>query len=491
MQTIPSSGGPPLRTERTTPEALRALPTTGRRVVDPADTWVPEGYEVEAVVVGLSLPCGLGVAPDGTVYVSEGGSTWPTRPYMPSRLLEFKPTGETRVLGIEGLGGLRGLTCHDGYVYATAKGGYFSRLLRFDPRTLEREIILEKMPDGGWHEPGGPVFGPDGMMYFAQGSISLQGVMQPAGFTVDVARHPDAHDIPGEDVTLSGNNLWTRDPASPYPYLVETGAYKPFRTPAEKGEVVKGQLWCTTGVWRARPDGSDVELLAWGIRNPFGMAIDEQGELYVSDNDFEEKTNRAIGEDPDRIWHIRNASRPHGSVERPDWYGFPDIAGDGLPVWHEAHRPNRETPAEPLLENHPEWAGPAAFLFAPHTGMAKMDFCRSDEFGFRGELFACLWGTMAPLNSIREKEFTNGFEVVRCNPRTGEKETFFRNRHPGPASSQQASGGIERPVDCKFAPDGKTLYVLDFGRSDLTRNVMLSYAHTGVLWKITRKEANA
>jgi anaerobic selenocysteine-containing dehydrogenase len=82
------------------------------------------------------------------------------------------------------------------------------------------------------------------------------------------------------------------------------------------------------------------------------------------------------------IGHVKNASRPHGSVEKPDWYGFPDIAGDGLPVWHEAHRPNRETPAEPLLENHPEWAGPAAFLFEPHTGMAKMDFCRSDEFGF-------------------------------------------------------------------------------------------------------------
>lgn len=42
---------------------------------------------------------------------------------------------------------------------------------------------LHKMPDGGWHEPGG-------LMYFAQGSISLQGVIQPAGFTVDVVRHP-------------------------------------------------------------------------------------------------------------------------------------------------------------------------------------------------------------------------------------------------------------------------------------------------------------
>ena len=45
-------------------------------------------------------------------------------------------------------------------------------------------------------------------------------------------------------------------------------------------------------------------------------------------------------------------------------------------------------------------------------------------------------------------------------------------------------------MDCKFGPDGRTLYVLDFGRSDLTESMMLSYGHTGVLWRITRKEAH-
>ena len=29
----------------------------------------------------------------------------------------------------------------------------------------------------------------------------------------------------------------------------------------------------------------------------------------------------------------------------PDWYGFPDICGDGLPAWHESHVPSRGTPA--------------------------------------------------------------------------------------------------------------------------------------------------
>lgn len=78
-------------------------------------------------------------------------------------------------------------------------------------------------------------------MYFAQGSVSLQGVVLPAGYTVDIAKHPTAQDYPGQDVTLTGNNVWSRDPRAPYPYYVETGPFKPYGVPATKGEVVKGE----------------------------------------------------------------------------------------------------------------------------------------------------------------------------------------------------------------------------------------------------------
>lgn len=59
----------------------------------------------------------------------------------------------------------------------------------------------------------------------------------------------------------------------------------------------------------------------------------------------------AIAQDPDRVWRVKNARTLHGSVTEPEWFGFPDIAGDGLPVWHESHLPTRGTPAQPLLEN--------------------------------------------------------------------------------------------------------------------------------------------
>lgn len=65
--------------------------------------------------------------------------------------------------------GPRGLAIHDGGLYVAVMGGYFSQIHRWDLKTKERTVIIDKMPDGGWHEPGGPIFGPDELMYFSQG----------------------------------------------------------------------------------------------------------------------------------------------------------------------------------------------------------------------------------------------------------------------------------------------------------------------------------
>ncbi|MFC6998822.1 PQQ-dependent sugar dehydrogenase [Rufibacter roseus] len=464
---------------------LQNLPTPARPVINASDVVVPEGYTVEPVMVGLSFPTDVSFAPDGTIFVSEGGSSWPTRPYMPARILVRKPSGETEAITMNVQAGPRSVTWHNGDLYFTLKGGYHMQVVRYSLETGEMKILIDALPSGGWHEPGGPVFGPDGLMYFGNGSVTQQGVALPAGFTVDLAKHPNAHDVPGQDVTLTGNNVRSRDPRMPYPYMVESGAFKPFGTPAKKGEVVKGELFCNSAVWRSRPDGTDVELLAWGIRNPFGMAINDDGELYVTDNDFEEKGERAIANDPDRIWHIKKAREPFGSVKTPDWYGFPDICGDGLPVNHPSHLPSRGKAAELLIENPPKWAGPAAFLEKPHSCMCKMDFCRSDAFGYKGELFVAEWGTLAPLNSPRPEDLDHGFRVIRVDVNKGTAEPFLHNKTMGPASSV-GGGGIERPVSCKFGPDG-SLYVLDFGVAKVTPGNMLAFAHTGVLWKVTRK----
>ena len=58
---------------------LRLL-TTARPFINADDIQVPEGYKVEAVVAELSFPCGMGFTDDSTLFILEGGSTWPTHP---------------------------------------------------------------------------------------------------------------------------------------------------------------------------------------------------------------------------------------------------------------------------------------------------------------------------------------------------------------------------------------------------------------------------
>jgi glucose/arabinose dehydrogenase len=463
---------------------LRRFTVPARPRVNPSEVSVPEGYTVEVVVVGLSFPTGMGFGDDGTLYILEGGSVWPTRPALPPRILRLDRDRRLDAVAEEGLGGPRGVAVHEGHLYVSAKGDYHSRITRYELDGSNPTCVVDGLPDGGWHEPGGPVFGPDGLMYFGQGSVSQNGVVLPHGFMVDLARHATAHDVPGVDVTLTGNDVDTEDPTAPYPFIVHTGAFKPFGTPSQPGEVIKGRLKCSSGIWRSRPDGSDMELLAWGVRNPYGMAISSDGELYVSDNDFEEKGERAIKGDPDRVWHIAKASTPHGSVTTPDWYGFPDLCADGLPAWHESHLPDRGRPAKQLIADPPPWAGPAAYLEKPHSCMTKMDFCRTEAFGRPGRLFVSEWGTLAPMNSPDPDDLRNGFKVITVDVASGTAEDFVTNAEPGPAS-MLGTGGIERPVDCKFAPDG-SLYVLDFGLSPVDVGKHVSYGHTGVLWRVSR-----
>jgi len=91
------------------------------------------------------------------------------------------------------------------------------QIARYSLSTGELKILIDQIPSRGWHEPGGPIFGPHGLMYFGHGSVSQQGVCLPAGFTVDLAKHPNAHDVPGQDVTLTGNNVRSRDPQNALP----------------------------------------------------------------------------------------------------------------------------------------------------------------------------------------------------------------------------------------------------------------------------------
>jgi hypothetical protein len=81
-----------------------------------------------------------------------------------------------------------------------------------------------------------------------------------------------------------------------------------------------------------------------------------------------------------------------------------------------------------------------------------------------------------------------GFRVVRVEVDTGVMHDFAVNRGEeanGPAS-WLGRGGLERPVAARFSPDGKALYVVDFGVLTIRDGKIRPRQGTGVLWRIER-----
>ena len=114
-----------------------------------------------------------------------------------------------------------------------------------------------------------------------------------------------------------------------------------------------------------------------------------------------------------------------------------------------------------------------------------MDFSRFDAFGHVGEAFIAQFGDMAP--GAGKVLAPVGFNVLRVNVETGVVEDFAVNKgtKDGPAS-KIGGGGLERPLDAKFMPDGSALYIVDFGVMTIGDKPSLR-EKTGVVWRITRE----
>ena len=167
------------------------------------------------------------------------------------------------------------------------------RIIRVSPEGQITSIV-DGLPSFGDHHTDGPVFGNDGWLYFGQGTASNSGVVGEDNAKFGwLKRHPEFHDIPGEDIELTGQNFKTKDVMGGEG-RVETGAFVPFGTTTAPGQVIKGAVKCSGSVLRVRPDGSDLQKVAWGFRNPFGLAFSPDGELYVSDNGYDDRGSRPV-----------------------------------------------------------------------------------------------------------------------------------------------------------------------------------------------------
>lgn len=468
------------------PGCFATLPTqggaytdfSGERRVDPADVLLEPGYRIELVATGLTFPTGIAFDEAGRPHVLEAGYSY-GEVFTTPRLLRLDPGGRAVAVASGEGGPWTGVVFHDGAFYVAK----FGAILRIDPDG-RISTVLNGLPSEGDHHTNGPAIGPDGWLYFGQGTATNSGVVGPDNYQFGwLRRAPRHHDIPCEDIVLSGENFTSENPFrgatdSPFPgnpERVTTGAFVPFGTTSRPGQVVRGRVPCTGAIMRVRPSGGAAELVAWGFRNPFGLTFSPDGRLFVTDNGYDERGSRPVFGTGDLLYR----------VEPGRWYGWPDFYAGRLLDQENRGKSHPGASMRPVLARHPGQPPRPAATFGVHASANGLDFSRDPRFGNVGHAFVAQFGDMVP--GVGKTLAPVGFKVVKVDVTTGVVRDFAVNRGAlqGPASWGN-HGGLERPVAVRFDPAGTALYVVDFGV--LTSDERGNYPRpgTGAVWRITR-----
>jgi glucose/arabinose dehydrogenase len=180
----------------------------------------------------------------------------------------------------------------------------------------------------------------------------------------------------------------------------------------------------SAAVLSVRPDGRDLRVVARGLRNPFGLAVDPvTGRLYAAVN---ERDSLGPAEPAETVVEIRPGRR----------FGWPSC-------WPSYRR-------ERLAGSCRGVTPPLAYL-EPHSSADGLAVYRGDSFGeeYQGNIFVAEWGQY-----LSRKR---GRKVSRVVLRTG---------RPGAVST--FASGFEHPIAVTVDPQG-ALLVADYGRGMIFR----------------------
>jgi glucose/arabinose dehydrogenase len=286
--------------------------------------------------------------------------------------------------------------------------------------------ILSGLPSFGDHHNNRVVFGPDGKMYFGQGTATNSGVVGPDNDWV--VFYPFFHDYPGEDITLNYLNFESKNLLSDTGETAYTGAYSPYGVPnTMQNEVVKGIVKASGSILRANLDGSELEQVAWGLRNPFRLRFDENYQLFCANHGADVRGSRPIANCPDEFQLIVPGT----------WYGWPDYTG-GQPVTLPEYRPENGPQPQFLLRDQPSLPPEPFALFTPHAAIMGFDFNYNPDFGTYGNAFIAEYGSEAPETTGGKPLPGVGHRISEIDMTNGKVYTFAINKS-GVAASEDGA----------------------------------------------------
>ncbi|MBE3589456.1 MAG: PQQ-dependent sugar dehydrogenase [Firmicutes bacterium] len=316
----------------------------------------PQRFARSTFAQGLAQPTAMAFGRDGALYVTE----------LVGRVTVLRDTdGDGRAdqasVFADGLTDPLGVAVLRPGEIVVSQRGRITRLrdTNGDGAADERQDIVTGLPVGR-HQNDNVVVGPDGRLYWGQGSRS---------------DHGESGVVPYEASILSAN-----------------------------------------------VDGSDLKVVATGLRNPYGLAFDAKtGALYATDNG-RDVPDKGV---PDEL----------NLIEAGGDYGWPDCWGAGEGTHCEGTK-------LPLL------------LLPPHSSADGLAVYRGEAFPgeYQGAVFIALWGA-------NDGDPNVGRQVVVALP---PKEAGR------PWTVAPFATGFIHPLAVAVGPDG-ALYVADMGRNEIVR----------------------
>ncbi len=392
------------------------------------------------VASGFDFPTSIALDAAGTLFVAESGL--PFGGAKPGGRIRRVEAGGHRVV-LEGLRQpVNGLTWHDGGFYIS-EGGHPGRISRWQPGQALAPV-LDNLPARGNYHTNMVAIGPDGWLYFSQGAMTNMGVVGLDAYDMAWLKQlPHPCDVPGYDIELAGQLFETADPFAGG--RTATRPFGPFGDGSDPSARLAGQVPCTAAILRCRPDGSALELVAWGLRNAYGLGFLPDGRLLATDQGPDDRGSRPIGNAPDLLYVVKPGA----------WYGWPDFVG-GIPVEDAQFRPTRGPHPQALLANHDQLPPPEhpVLRFAVNAAATKFAVLPPQAPRWPGQLLVALFGDEKPLTA------PPGAKVGR---------TLLRVDPADWSTHKLALPEIERPIDIAVSPDGRQLWVLDFGRFEMLK----------------------
>ncbi len=419
---------------------------------------------VSVIADGFSFPTSLAFDTDGNAYLAESGLPFGGAK-RGGRVWKVTQEGEKLLLA-EDLGQpVTGLVFHNGSLWVSQG----SNPGRIDHLELDGTItnVLNILPGGGNYHTGMVAFGPDGKMYWGQGAMTNTGIIGLDALTMGwLKKLPHSVDIPGYDVVLNDVRVETKNPFVDDPdATLITGPYSQFGETVAQGTRIQAQVPATSAIHRANPDGTEMELVAWGIRNAFGLGFLPDGRLLAIDQGADDRGSRPVANVPDFLLEVKEGA----------WYGWPDFMG-ATPITDPRFTPVTGDPPSFLLANHDELPTPEKPLveFVSHTAATKFAVDPQSN----GEVLTIgLFGDETPMTA------------APGSPQVGRALVLVRT-----TDWQQhvlTTEAIKRPIDVQYHPVDGSLWVVDFGAFEMKQRSsvveVIADNTSGCIWRVENR----